>query len=129
MTKRFLALPLIGIALLFTLPVCADQPDPADDPLPKYANFLAPTMAGGIRRYDIGTGRPLEEKGTFIVDPGHVVVSADGKRAAVARPGSFNVVKVETGELILAASPRRQRPDLRSAGHQRHHVGPHPAGE
>src|SRR5437016_1475690 len=67
---------------------------------PKYTNFLAPTITGGIRRYDLGTGRPLDKNG--IVGPGQVVVSADGKRAAVARPGSLNVVEVETGKLLLA---------------------------
>ena len=43
---------------------------------PKYTNFLAPTMTGGIRRYDLSTGRPLDVRG--IVTPGQVIVSADG---------------------------------------------------
>src|SRR5262249_46825565 len=70
---------------------------------PAYKNFLAPTMTGGIRRYDLGTGRPLGEKGS--VGAGEVVVSADGKRAAVARPGSLAVVEVATGRQLLAVTP------------------------
>jgi WD40 repeat protein len=128
MTVRLLALPLLSAMSLFVLPVLAEQPkEQADDPLPKnalvrfgitrpilrggpsvalippmYTNFLAPTMTGGIRRYDVGTGRPLDKKG--IVDAGQVVVSADGKRAAVARMGSVSVVEVETGKLLLAVN-------------------------
>jgi WD40 repeat protein len=126
MSVRLLKLPLIGSALLLALAVCAAQrPNPADDPLPKgakvrfgvsrpilrkspavallppdYTNFLAPTMTGGVRRYDLSTGRPLQ-KGPPI-GPGQVVVSADGKRAAVARPGALTVVEVATGKQILA---------------------------
>ena len=94
-------------AFVFALSLfAAQEADPANDPLPEgakvrfgitrpilrtgpavglippgYKNFLAPTMTGGIRRYDLGTGRPLDKKS--IVGPGQVVVSADGKRAAV----------------------------------------------
>jgi WD40 repeat protein len=107
------------------LRIHAEQPEPAADPLPKgaltrfgisrpilrgspafglipskHTNFLAPTMTGGIRRYDLGTGRPLDNKG--IVSAGQVVVSTDGKRAAVALPGSLNVVEVASGKLLLA---------------------------
>jgi WD40 repeat protein len=57
-------------------------------------------MTGGVRRYDLSTGRPLQ-KGPP-VGPGQVVVSADGKRAAVARPGALTVVDVTTGKPILA---------------------------
>src|SRR5262245_59418084 len=107
MTVRVLRLPLVGATLLLALSgFSAQQPPKADDPLPKgarvrfgvtrpilrtnpavallpprYTDFLAPTMTGGIRRYDLGTGRPLQKDG--IVGPGQVVVSADGKRAAV----------------------------------------------
>jgi WD40 repeat protein len=70
---------------------------------PKYTNFLAPTMTGGVRRYDLATGRPLDKKG--IVGPGLVVVSADGKRAAVARSGAINVVEVATGKQLRAVAP------------------------
>jgi len=126
MPVRRLTLSLIGSALLLTVAVCAAQrPNPADDPLPKgakvrfgvrrpilrkspavalvppkYTDFLAPTMKGGVRRYDLGTGRPLEK--TPPVGPGQVVVSADGKRAAVARPGALTVVDVATGKEVLA---------------------------
>src|SRR5262249_9405321 len=129
MRSRRFEVPLIGVALLVALSVVAAQPqEPADDPLPPgalvrfgvtrpilrkgpaggllppaYKNFLAPTMTGGIRRYDLGTGRPLDKKG--IVGPGQVVVSADGKRAAVARPGSLAVVEVATGRQLLAVTP------------------------
>ncbi len=121
----------LGVAALLAVaaPVSADEPaKDANDPLPpgaivrfgvtrpilrtnpavgliapQYANLLAPTMSGGIRRYDLATGRPLDKKG--IVGPGLVVVSADGKRAAVARPGAINVVEVATGNQILAVAP------------------------
>ena len=129
MLFRFLSLPLVGAAFLLALSILANQPAaPADDPLPKgakvrygvtrpilrtspgvallppgHTNFLAPTMTGGIRRYDLGTGRPLQKDG--IVGPGQVIVSADGKRAAVARPGLLTVVEVATGKEILAVIP------------------------
>jgi WD40 repeat protein len=129
MLVRFLTLPLVGVALLVAVANLGAQPAaPADDPLPKgakvrygitrpilrtsphvallpgaYTNFLAPTMTGGIRRYDLSTGRPLQKDG--IVGAGQVVVSADGKRAAVARPGALNVVEVATGKELLAVIP------------------------
>jgi len=70
---------------------------------PKFTNFLAPTITGGIKRYDLGTGRPLDKNG--IVGPGQVIVSADGKRAAVARTGGVNVFDVATSKLILGVTP------------------------
>lgn len=70
---------------------------------PGYTTMLAPTMTGGIRAYDVKTGRPLNKQG--IVGPGQVIVSADGKRAAVARPGALTVVDVANGKLILAVEP------------------------
>ena len=123
-------LTLIGIAWLVGFSVCAvgQKPEKTDDPLPpgakvrfgvtrpilrtspgvalippNYTNFLAPTLTGGIRRYDLGTGRPLDKKG--IVGPGQVVVSANGKRAVVARPGAVTVVEVSSGKQILAVQP------------------------
>jgi WD40 repeat protein len=109
-------------------PNAPKAPDAADDPLPpgaivrfgttrpilknspgvallapKYTNFLAPTMIGGVRRYDLGTGRPLEKRG--LVGTGQVVASADGKRAAVACAGIVTVVDVATGDQILAVTP------------------------
>ena len=129
MSVRLLRFSLVGAALFIAVTVWAVQPpDPADDPLPKgakvrfgvtrpilrtgpgvallpggYTNFVAPTMSGGIRRYDLGTGRPLDKRG--IVGPGHVVVSADGKRAAVARPGAVTVMEVASGKELLAVVP------------------------
>ena len=128
MPVRILALALVGAALLVGVSVFAQPPaEQVDDPLPKgaivrygitrpilrlnpavglipptYSNFLAPTMTGGIRRYDLATGRPLDKKGT--VAAGQVVVSADGKRAAVARIGTIHVVEVATGKEILAVN-------------------------
>ena len=106
----------------------APPADPADDPLPRgakvrfgvtrpivrkspavallppaYTTFLAPTMTGGVRRYHLGTGRPLDKAG--VVGPGCVVVSADGKRAAVARAGAVTVVDVAAGTEVLAVEP------------------------
>src|SRR5215472_15222090 len=123
-----LRLPLIGFAFLALVASLAAQPaPPADDPLPKgakvrygvtrpilrtgpqvailpgFTNFLAPTMSGGIRRYDLATGRPVQKNG--IVGSGQVVASADGKRAAVAYPGAIKVVEVATGKLLLAVKP------------------------
>jgi WD40 repeat protein len=107
-------------------------PDPADDPLPLgakvrygvtrpilrtgpgvallppgYSNFLAPTMSGGVRQYDLGTGRPLKKAvdAGMLISPGQVHASADGKRAAVARPGSLTVVEVATSKQLLAVQP------------------------
>lgn len=126
MIVRMLKLLLVAAALLIHARDSAAQPaQPADDPLPKhckvrygvtrpilrtsphvallpggYTNFLAPTLTGGIRRYDVATGRPLQKDG--VVGPGQVVVSADGKRAAVARPGALSVVEVATGKELLA---------------------------
>ncbi len=120
-------LSLFIVAVTFTA-VAAQPEKQADDPLPKgaivrygitrpilrkdphiglippkYNNFLAPTMTGGIRRYDLATGRPLDNRG--IVGPGQVIVSADGKRAAVARPGAINVVEIASGREILGVKP------------------------
>ena len=113
----------LGAALLLVIPIMAAQPDPkpadpADDPLPEgakvrfgvtrpilrgspgvallapgYTNFLAPTMSGGVRRYDLGTGRPLVKAKDVasLIGPGIVFASADGKRAAVAKPGNLTV--------------------------------------
>src|SRR5262245_25692921 len=129
MIVRLLCLPPGGCVWLLGLGVCAvQQADPADDPLPVgakvrfgvtrpilrtnpsvalippgYTNFLAPTLTGGVRRYDLGTGRPLDKKS--IVGPGQVVVSANGKRAVVARPGAVTMVEVASGKQILAVQP------------------------
>src|SRR5947208_3646194 len=126
MSLRLQTSAVAGAALLVAVSGFAEaQPDPADDPLPNgalvrfgitrpilrtgpavglippgYKNFLAPTMTGGAKRYDLSTGRPLEKKG--IVGPGQVVVSADGKRAAVARPGALTVVDVADGKQLVA---------------------------
>src|ERR1700733_3526956 len=59
---------------------------------PAYTDLLAPTMTGSVRRYSLETGKPLQKDG--VVEFGHVAVSADGKRAAVARIGGINVVDV-----------------------------------
>ncbi len=129
MPARVLVSTFVGIMLLFGVAVCAQPPaDVVNDPLPKgavvrygitrpilrqspgvglippkYTNFVAPTMDGGIRRYDLGTGRPLDNKG--IVTAGQAIVSADGKRAAVALPGSIHILEVATGNEILAVKP------------------------
>jgi WD40 repeat protein len=129
MILRPLVFAALGATLLLSHPLLAQQPaEPAADPLPagalvrfgttrpilrtnpsvglippKYTNFLAPTMNGGIKRYDLGTGRPLQKNG--IVGPGHVVVSTDGKRAAVALTGGVNVFDIATGNQVLAIKP------------------------
>lgn len=133
MPVSLLRLPLVGAALLVALAaVAADPPpppDPADDPLPPgakarfsvtryilrtnpsvglvpptYTTFLAPTVLGGIRPYDVGTHRPLIRGGP-LVGPGNVAVSGDGKRAAVIRPGALTVVEVDTRKQLLAVHP------------------------
>jgi len=129
MTLRPMMFSLAGVALLLACPVFSQQPaDPAVDPLPpgalvrfgttrpilrtspgvgliapKFSNFLAPTTKGGIKRYDLGTGRPLEKNG--IVGPGQVIVSADGRRAAVAWTGGVNVFEVVTGKQVGGLKP------------------------
>src|SRR4051812_10877558 len=80
---------LLAVALTVEaqpLPKPKDAADPADDPLPegakvrfgisrpilrgsphvgligpKFNDFLAPTFEGGVRRYNLGTGRPLND--------------------------------------------------------------------
>ncbi|MBN9117683.1 MAG: WD40 repeat domain-containing protein [Planctomycetes bacterium] len=123
------AVGLFGMLFAATAqpPKPKDAADPADDPLPdgakvrygisrpilrgnphvglvgpKFHDFLAPTMEGGVRRYNLGTGRPLNEGP---VCPGRVVVSADGKRAVVSRFGSLMVVEVASGKQLLAVKP------------------------
>ena len=128
---------LTGVVLLLVLPRVAAQPeskpqDPADDPLPagaklrfgvtrpilrgnpavallpgNYTSFLAPTVSGGVRQYDLGTGRPLKkaENAGMLISPGRVEVSASGKRALVARPGLLTVIEIETGKQLLAVKP------------------------
>ncbi len=134
MTARFVRCWLVGAALLATLHTSVAQPpkpkdaaDPADDPLPdgakvrygisrpilrgsphvgligpKFNDFLAPTFDGNTRRYNLGTGRPLN---FGPVCPGRAVVSADGKRAAVSRPGGLTVIDVASGKSILSVRP------------------------
>jgi WD40 repeat protein len=70
---------------------------------PGYTTLLAPTVTGGIRRYDVKTGWPRDKQG--IVGSGQVVVSADGKRAAVARTGALTVVDTASGKAILTVDP------------------------
>lgn len=127
MGVRLLKFSLVVLALFPASPVFSA--DPADDPLPegakvrfgvtrpilqsgpsvdllppRFTNLLAPTIANGVRRYDLGTGRPLD-KGGAQVGPGRVTVSADGRRAAVARPGTLTVVDVVTRRSVLAVRP------------------------
>lgn len=131
MTARFVRYLLVGSAPLISLLCAAAQPpnpkDAADDPLPdgakvrfgvsrpilrgnphvgpvgpKFNDFLAPTLEGATRRYNLGTGRPLNQGP---VCPGRVVVSADGKRAAVSRVGTLAVIDVATNKPILAVKP------------------------
>src|SRR6478752_4020669 len=129
MPVRLLRLVLLLATPICVVSVVTAQPqDPADDPLPKgakvrfcvtrpilrlnpqvallpprYTDFLAPTMTGGIRRYDLATGRPLDKKG--VVGPGTVVVSADGARAAVALAGALTIVDVASSKQIPAVQP------------------------
>jgi WD40 repeat protein len=121
---------LFGLLAAGAQPVPKDPPkkaDPADDPLPdgakvrfgisrpilrgsphvglvnpKVHDFFAPTLDGGVRRYNLGTGRPLNPGA---VTSGQVTVSGDGRRAAVARVGSLAVVDVATGKQVLAVKP------------------------
>ena len=85
-----------------TRPILRTNPAVALVP-PGYTTMLAPTMTGGVRRYDVATGQPLDKKG--VVGPGHVVVSHNGKRAVVARPGTITMVDVATGKQILSVEP------------------------
>ncbi len=129
MAVRPPSLPLAGVALLLALAVGAGSPPAlAEEPLPEgavarlglachilpgnpavaleppdYITFLAPTTTGGVRRYDLATGRPLDKEG--LVGPGQVVVSADGKRAAVTLAGALTVVEAATGKRLLAVEP------------------------
>ncbi len=66
---------------------------------PKYTTFLAPTQSGGVRRYDLATGKPIDKKS--IVSQGAVIVSPDGKRAAHVRPATLIVVDTTNDNQIL----------------------------
>jgi hypothetical protein len=63
-------------------------------------SILAPTITTGLRAFEMKSGRPLEKVG--IVGPGQVVVSGNGQRAVVARPGAIEVIDV--------ANPKHTRP-------------------
>lgn len=134
MTVHFVRCSFVGAVALCAVLVAVAQPpkpkdaaDPADDPLPeggkvrygvsrpilrgsphvgligpKFNDFIAPTLEGGVRRYNLGTGRPLNEGP---VCPGRVVVSADGKRAAVSTLGRLMVVDVASGKQLIAVKP------------------------
>jgi WD40 repeat protein len=133
MIARSVRYPLFAAFALGAALAAAQQPkpkdaaDPADDPLPdgaktrygvsrpilrgnphvgligpKFTDFLAPTLDGGARRYNLGTGRPLS---TGPVGFGRVVVSANGKRAAVATAGKLAVVDVASGKPVMAVKP------------------------
>src|SRR5438067_1249502 len=103
MTARRLGPSALAAAVLAALGAAQPDPpppDPANDPLPPgakvrfgtsrpvlranpavallppaFTNFVAPTMAGGVRRYDLGTGRPLRKPAGpgDLVSPGAVV--------------------------------------------------------
>lgn len=82
-----------------TRPILRTAPSVALVP-PTFKTFLAPTITGGVRAYDLGTGRPVAKLGPLL-SAGRVVVSANGKRAAVARPANLSVVDVATGKTLL----------------------------
>lgn len=121
---------LVSVAIFPLLSAIAIAADPVEDPLPEgaktrfgttrpilrtgpsvglvpphYTSFLAPTIAGGVRPYSLATGKPLL-KGGNIIGQGRVVVSEDGKRAAVALPGALTVVDLQTGRVqIIQPTP------------------------
>jgi WD40 repeat protein len=97
----------VGAAARFGVgrPVLTGGPAVALRP-PAYTEFLAPTLTGGVRRYDLTSGRPLDPAGDP-VGPGQVVVSADGKRAAIARAGAVTVAEVDKGSRPVTV----RRPD------------------
>lgn len=125
--RSHVVLALVTVATVAFAQPRPKEPDPADDPLPdgakvrfgisrpilrgnphvglvgpKFNDFLAPTLEGGVRRYNLGTGRPLNDGP---VGPGRVVVCADGKRAAVCTVGRLSVIDVPTGKSLLAVRP------------------------
>jgi WD40 repeat protein len=69
---------------------------------PKFTEFLVPTTGGGVRRYNLATGKPLT---AGALTAGRVVVSADGMRATVARAGAVSVVDVATGKRLGVVRP------------------------
>jgi WD40 repeat protein len=72
---------------------------------PEYKEILAPELNGEIRRFDVGTATPVDGKPDQGLGAGQVVVSADGKRALVARTGILVVKEVESGKTIQELKP------------------------
>ena len=117
----------VGCAVVLVLAVAGGPPARAEgDPLPKgaaarygvsrlgvrawatpappaYSAFLVPDPDGGLRAYDVVTGRPVGEGPPApkpVAGGGGVVVSADGKRAVAVRPNGLSVRDVATGEAV-----------------------------
>ena len=81
---------------------------------PDYARLLAPDGAGGVRAFDLATGRPVGAAAKPAAEPGGdlpaptggvLAVSADGKRAVVPHPEGLAVRDVATGEVVATLRP------------------------
>ena len=71
---------------------------------PDFKTFLVPDTSSGLRRFEASTGLPLDAGGVESTQGGQVVVSADGKRAAVGIR-SLSVREVGTGAEIIKLTP------------------------
>ncbi|MBX9627304.1 MAG: WD40 repeat domain-containing protein [Gemmataceae bacterium] len=74
---------------------------------PDYKAFLVPDAEGQLRAYDVATGKPRDDGPPARPEAGSAVVavSADGKRAAVARAGVLVVRDVATGGQLAEVRP------------------------
>ncbi|MCI0702090.1 MAG: WD40 repeat domain-containing protein [Planctomycetia bacterium] len=127
MTLRLLRLPVLSALLFLTLPVQAADEDelpkgaklrlgtdrfafrigPAVGLLPPDYKTLVMADGAGIRQFDVATGKPLDKQNSPLFSAGgHMLVSADGKRAmAVRGGGALNVWDVTAKKTIQTLKP------------------------
>lgn len=67
---------------------------------PDYKTFLATDSTGATRRYDLATGRPVDDKKGFSPGYGQFTVSNDGTRVVKSANGPLHVHDLATGALV-----------------------------
>jgi hypothetical protein len=72
---------------------------------PEFRTMLIPDTVNGFRRFDVATGKPLDDFKS--VGPGSVglVVSANGRRGVLANSGILTVRDTATGKLLATRNP------------------------
>lgn len=132
MSTKPLSFMLVAAALFSCYPLQGTEPvaDNKDEPLPKgaklrlgndrlsfrfapgftlvppsYTELLIPEVSGGVRHFDVSTGRQMDKLGVGSVVGGQVMVSGDGKRVVVNRTGTAIVKDVASGDTIREIRP------------------------